>query len=349
MNLDSYGSDIDEEVAAEEFARTLHDTWGVGHDTSAGGTGVLLFLSVYDRVVYISRGGALDRTLANGRVDGIIHGIRGPLKQAKYAEGLQQAVGEVVEFLQKGEPTWKERIFLDWFKVENFFIVAWVGAFVSGLWNMQQNQREQRVYAQVASQLSELDRTQAEALQGQYEATSCPICLEHFPSATVGSDDQPIKLLRCGHIFDETCWAEWVNSGHGNVAQCPICKKDVGPPPAAQAPDASNTASLVQNMNIAEEDRQQDQDQVIRRFHQERNFRLVRMGSRFPRFITPNQIQRWTSPTYNGSLVRDPGFVQNNPRVVRQAATRRAGGGGTGSRPMSFGGGRSSGGRSGRF
>ena len=43
-----------------------------------------------------------------------------------------------------------------------------------------------------------------------------------------GNDDKPIKFLRCGHIFDETCWKMWVDSGHGNALMCPVCRQDVG-------------------------------------------------------------------------------------------------------------------------
>lgn len=44
----------------------------------------------------------------------------------------------------------------------------------------------------------------------------------------IGSDDRPIKMLRCGHIFDESCWKLWVDSGHGNPWVCPVCRADVG-------------------------------------------------------------------------------------------------------------------------
>ena len=45
-----------------------------------------------------------------------------------------------------------------------------------------------------------------------------------------GSDGLPIKLLRCGHVFDETCWRCWVRSGNGDPCRCPVCRRDVGAP-----------------------------------------------------------------------------------------------------------------------
>lgn len=84
----------------------------------------------------------------------------------------------------------------------------------------------------------------------------CPICLEPFETASkeldkdepltkqkqkqklkrvdsfgiplIGTDEKPIKMLRCGHIFDTSCWKIWVDSGHGNPWVCPVCRQDVG-------------------------------------------------------------------------------------------------------------------------
>ena len=43
-----------------------------------------------------------------------------------------------------------------------------------------------------------------------------------------GADRKKIKILRCGHIFCESCWKGWVHSGHGNPCICPVCRQDVG-------------------------------------------------------------------------------------------------------------------------
>ncbi len=342
--------DMDEDKAAEQLARALHDTWGVGQSTELGGTGVLIFLSMYDRVVYISRGGALDRLLTNGRIDTILYDIRPTMRQAQFAEGLLLAIDEVIAYIEKGEPTWREKV-LDLFQLPNLFLLIWLGALVHGLTSAHRQRREQRAYAQAASQLSEIDRAQAEALQGQYQATSCPICLESFKSATVGSDDLPIKLLRCGHVFDESCWSEWVSSGQGNVSKCPICKMDVGHSRdetlvRVSAPSPASHEAPTTHDTIDEHDQA-----IIRRFQQERNFRLIRLGTRYPNFISQSQIQRWSSPTYDGSLVRDPVFQQRSPQeVLRQSRSDRMNSSsGFSSRPMTFGGGTSSGGRAGRF
>lgn len=43
-----------------------------------------------------------------------------------------------------------------------------------------------------------------------------------------GADGRKIKILRCGHIFCDSCWKTWVHSGCGNPCNCPVCRQDVG-------------------------------------------------------------------------------------------------------------------------
>ena len=54
--------------------------------------------------------------------------------------------------------------------------------------------------------------------------------VDSFGIPIIGSDDKPIKLLRCGHIFDLSCWQMWVDSGTGNPWICPVCRQDIGRP-----------------------------------------------------------------------------------------------------------------------
>lgn len=264
--------------------------------------------------------------------------------------------------------------------------------FVFTAWSIRKDRAERQRYAQAAAHLDEIDRARAEALQGRFQATSCPICLEAFPTSadgdensgdnsptrTIGSDGEPLKLLRCGHCFDESCWAEWVNKGRGQIDKCPICQQFVGPEITNQSQNESNSTSTTRTENeteargndtndnastnvrdaptdIVRNDALSPHDRAIQQYRYERNFRLARLAVRYPRFITTRQVQQWTSSTYNGSLVRDPTFVQNDPAVQSARAeagkasngTGRGGGGSSGG--SSFGGGQSGGGRGGRW
>jgi len=355
-NTEEDNDSVDEEVAAEEFARGLHDRWGVGTDGESGGTGVLIFLSVDDRVVYISRGSSFDVLLRNSRIDSIVNDLKPSLRQAKYGEGLSLAVELIGTHIQKGEPKWDELIW-DYLKIEYLLLSLYVFAILHSMRQARRRREAQRVYAEAASQLSAIDRAQAEALQGQFNATSCPICLEDFVSDRIGSDDRPIKLLRCGHVFDATCWEEWVNSGQGQVSKCPICKKDVGELSSTVAvasngefigeqPPLPDAMMPVEDAAVQPHDHRHQPRRALQLFQQDRNFRLARLALRYPNVISRSQVQRWSSPTYNGQLAQDRSFVESRPRAPEPSRSYRSDGGMGGS---SFGGGTSSGGRGGRF
>lgn len=345
----------------EKFARDLHDNWGVGQKTQDGDTGVLVFIALQERSLFISRGNALDDLLNDDRIDKILDHMRQDLKQAQYLRGIAVAVDDIVHFVKKGEPNWKETFL----SIENLFVVGWFSIFIYRVFATALLRRRERAYAQAASHLTEIDRAQAEALHGRYENKSCPICLEDFQSSQNGSDGKPIKLLRCGHAFDETCWAEWISTGQGNITKCPICKMDVGhshtmdavAPPSNQSPqveqsdhsnpdeehDESSPLAEVTTRNVQQPGRE------LRRFQQERNFRLVRLQHRFPEYISRSDVLRWSSPTQNGSLVRDPTFSRHEPRPPVQNQRSQRGLVADRTPRSTFGGGQSSGGRFGSF
>jgi len=352
-----------EEQAAEIFARYVHDDWGVGVETgNCGGAGFLLFLSIEDRAIYISRGAALEATLTDRRLDQVMDKMKDSLRSQNYDGAILQALEDMRAYIEQGPPTTIETF--THIVINLLFPILWIAiAFGKCVQNMWQQSRHKRDYAMVASQLNEIERTEALALQGRYRATSCPICLEDFEAppegspegemATKGSDGKPIKLLRCGHVMDETCWVLWVNNGSGTFTKCPICQQDIAAGSnATQHGNQRNADQMRQrnNRNAIENDvrdgrRNDNDDRIVRQYRRERNFRLARLGRRYPQIIRPAQIQRWSQPNYDGSLVRDPSFVQSNPAIARpgvssDGGTRRSGG---------FGGSSSGGGRGGRW
>lgn len=110
--------------------------------------------------------------------------------------------------------------------------------------------------------LSEKEKTNARLLQSEYHTFQCPICLESFKNVDqeslnrgkqlpgvnkidkignerntgalyndvpmIGSDGLPLKLLRCGHVLDQSCWNCWVESSKIYPSKCPICRQDIG-------------------------------------------------------------------------------------------------------------------------
>ena len=385
LDLQSYrGYEDPHGRAASDFARGVHDAWGVGVPTRCGGTGVLLFLSDLDRSVYISRGDALKELLTDRRIDGVIENMKPFLQRQKYKEGILHALNEITYLIHYGKPQFYERI-TD--LVARYSGLLWVGLIFAFCFAKDRYRRaQQRQYAQAAAQLDEIERARAQALQGQFKIESCPICLESFPregedQPTTGSDGLPLKLLRCGHCFDESCWAEWVNTGRGQIDKCPICQQSVGRSTVERFTETSpeseeidqtttnfssqhdDTVEYVEEREMAPSTNRQmmqlddaAQFRALQRYNRERNFRLARLATRYPRFITQQQVQRWSSSTYNGPLARDPTFVQNDPSTRNVAGQTENGSktssGASSSRPLrssNFGGGSSGGGRGGRW
>merc|ERR1712150_366826 len=88
------------------------------------------------------------------------------------------AIHDMTMYIQKGPPDFPEVVgdaFQDLISILLFalFGILWK-------WSIQRERQSQRDYAHVESQLSQLDRNRAEILQGRYQCTSCPICLEPF-------------------------------------------------------------------------------------------------------------------------------------------------------------------------
>jgi len=94
--------------------------------------------------------------------------------------------------------------------------------------------RQGNKYSFLVSRASRLDhegRASAEAKQKQFNTEECMFCYEPFGTVDdlkATSEGGTLRLLRCGHVFDECCWTEYTKSGNGFWGQCFICKERVG-------------------------------------------------------------------------------------------------------------------------
>ena len=256
----AYYEDPDDLVqdAAQVFARSIYQSWNTNSNQTIG---LLVFLSVQDRVCYI----VTDWTdvLPWWRLDHVIADIKPGLRAHEYGPALLQALDDLDALLQAGPPTWSDRLhdFVARFGVVLCFAA---GTFGFGAWGEYRDRRQRWQYAEERSRLSEVDRTKAALLQQGYRSRQCPICLESFAAYESGSmeeacdedyvqkeattagglrrvdtfgipcrgpDGKRIKMLRCGHIFCDSCWSGWVHSGCGNPCNCPVCRQDVGKNP----------------------------------------------------------------------------------------------------------------------
>lgn len=287
--------------AAQIFARTLHDNWwstslqpsvdgqntGTPQipgilDAEAASHGILIFLSVQDRVCFISTGAAISTILPWWRLDHIVSSMKPDLHRRDYGNALLQAMQDLSNMLEAGPPTFQDRLH-DFFARFGVVIAFAVFTFVFGAWGEYRDRRKRWQFAEQRSRLNSMEREKAWQLQRDYRNKCCPICLENFrakrddelslasdktpvecngvasttitntigddgeaknesalsptPSCmdyempVLGADGKKIKILRCGHIFCETCWRSWVHSGCGNPCNCPLCRQDIGKSP----------------------------------------------------------------------------------------------------------------------
>lgn len=82
-----------------------------------------------------------------------------------------------------------------------------------------------------ASRLDHYGRALAEARQRRFNTEECMFCYDTFGTMEdlkATSKGGTLRLLRCGHVFDECCWTEYTKSGNGFWGQCPICKERAG-------------------------------------------------------------------------------------------------------------------------
>jgi hypothetical protein len=289
--------------AAQIFARYLHDHWWQQDDNRQNNNrdyGILIFLSIQDRVCFISTGSAISTILPWWRLEHIVSSMKPDLRHRDYGHALLAAIDDLSNMLAAGPPTMKDR-FHDFMARFGVVIAFAVFTFFFGAWGEYRDRRKRWQYAESRSKLTPVEREKARILQREFKTTSCPICLEPYdygedlllddddeerpplsegegerkkPACTGmkrvdsygiplwGQDRKKIKLLRCGHLFCESCWKGWVHSGYGNPCICPVCRQDVGKSSKhnkrlvrnttrSEAAEARDTTPLTDNSNSA--------------------------------------------------------------------------------------------------
>ena len=272
LRADSYFfySDQDDMVndATQYFARYVHDTWSKKLSQEQKDTGgptptniILIFMSVEDRICYISSGTRMTTILPWWRLEHVVQDMKQDLRKNRTGEALGIAIQDITELLLEGPPTLGDRVndFLDRFGIVILFTVF---TFIFATWGECRDRRGRLFFAEKKTRLTKAEKEKARSLQREFQTKACPICLESFQIQPieddemdddgsmdkektskkkvsnmkrvdsygiplVGADDQPVKLLRCGHIFDQQCWQLWVDSGQGNPWSCPVCRQDV--------------------------------------------------------------------------------------------------------------------------
>lgn len=235
MDLSPYGPFKKPELGAKAFARYLYESWSADGalGTVCEGAGVLLFLSEEDRMIYVARGPNLATILSDDRVVRLIAQIHPLLRQRKYADAIVDLIDGINFFMLYGEPRFWDRVNDRPLGCE----ALWWPLALCLLWYHVSRQLTGKRLRK-PSRWSERDSLHAEMLRKRFKAASCPICLAAFPTTAcgateTGSDGLPLKLLRCGHVFDATCWIEWEkrrDCRSCKALKCLICQQDTDRP-----------------------------------------------------------------------------------------------------------------------
>jgi hypothetical protein len=276
--------------AAQIFAQYLHDRWWQGNPN--GDWGILIFLSIQDRVCFISTGSAITAVLPWWRLEHTVSSMKPDLRHRDYGHALLMAIHDLSDMLAAGPPTLADR-FHDFMARFGVVIAFAVFTFLFGAWGEFRDRRKRWENTESRSKMSQFEQEKARLLQREFKTISCPICLENFDDGTdiernlyelsiedekeqdeyadsqdrgtcchscctpksktkpssedketpnnsrlrrvdsygipvLGPDRRNVKMLRCGHIFCDSCWKHWVHSGQGNPCICPVCRQDVG-------------------------------------------------------------------------------------------------------------------------
>ena len=381
---------------ASSFARSLHNSWGVGHGPQCN-DGALFLLSVQDRQMFISTGDVSGERLSDQTCDLIFEQLKPLLRNSAYDEAVQKAVVLVGQSLA-GVPVSPGKSgtnYFEWMIIPGFFCFVVVFA----VFNHRMMTTRNRDFKSCKSRLEEVKRL-SEALQQantqSYNPSTCPICFEEFaptlptemtpldkgkeipePSAppleTDASDKEPLLgssspissptaaqstkhvvnnvnkinqpskkplILPCQHQFCETCIEAWVKQ---SKASCPICRNPLNGRPEAPPPPPGSGARPGDPQYYHHHYHHPHIAWRRARHQEELVYRMQQLRQRYPTYVTESMARRARDDITEGRQVDPSVFtdLQLNDPATRKALESSGSRGSS----ISFGGGRSSGGR----
>eukprot|EP00959_Pyramimonas_sp_CCMP1952_P044308 925847-Pyramimonas_sp.AAC.1 len=170
-----------------QFAKGLHDQWGLGSRDE--NNGILLALAVEDRQVYISTGRGAKDQLPDDMIDLVIGNMKPFLKKADYNAAVEKAVSDVAQILESGhiESDSSSADLAKW------LIFTGIGGFI--LYNIFNNRRQDNNYRKCKSQLESLDRYETRTHAAKKSAPSITPSAENPASYNLSFD--PTLLCLC--------------------------------------------------------------------------------------------------------------------------------------------------------
>jgi hypothetical protein len=174
--------------------------------------------------------------------------MKDDMRSGDYFQAISSAINNIAQLLDEGPPTVSEKTvdFLRRFGVVLLFSSITFFLAICGEYRDRKKRYEE---AEFLSEMDGVERDKARILQREFKTDSCPICLESFHNVKdgtskglergmtrvdsygipiKGNDGKDLKILRCGHIFDYTCWRCWITSSScGDPGICPVCRANI--------------------------------------------------------------------------------------------------------------------------
>ncbi len=283
--------------AAMYFASSLHCVWfselsderdsaqKKERSSSHSANGILIFLSVADRICYISSGNGIAAVLPWWRLERVVSNIREDMRDGDFFDAILGAVADISRMLDEGPPTNSEKA-EDFFGRFGIFLLFSSATFFLALGGEYRDRRKRFETADIESEMNYGERQKARKLQQSFQTLSCPICLEPFGGLKgtededetqiqsesqnmiprvdsfgiplYGSDGEKLKILRCGHAFDTSCWKIWITSGScTDPGLCPLCRENIATCRKVNVSDneeASNSHQATANFSSNQEE-----------------------------------------------------------------------------------------------
>lgn len=254
MDLNSVTT-VNIDTGAERYARGLHDRYGVGKKIV--NNGILVFLSIKDRAIFISTGTGVQKKLTEPVLDYIIDNMKPDLRKGDYGKAISTCIISLdLALSEKGTSMIEKAYKHDQAKKSSsnngdndsgagFWVVGalFVGIFgcswISNWHTKNRLNNTERGREKLNRIIKEMESV-PEGEANKFSAQSCPICLEDFKSI-VSPGESPRDIfadssqqsaaedlskktvsLRCGHLFCIPCIESYLKSEMNN--RCPICR-----------------------------------------------------------------------------------------------------------------------------
>lgn len=365
------------ESRAFQFAKDLHDRWGVGDAKCQNG--IVIVFAIKDRAMGFSIGAGVKHIFRDDMVPAVMSAMKPKLREKQYGQAIVYGVTSIGKILSGEKPPEVDEASVGSVIVPAFFCSILLAMCV-------RSARTHHRYRRCKKVLEKIDKDRERASKNSYVATSCPICLEDFPGAEEESR-APIGNIEAMQSSGAERTDVSVDMAASSVEQVRTITAGDGlhPTAAGRAARAAGVANKG-NRSSAEEvetlpcghkfhqkciltwfsgsQETNSQCPICRQpiaepetvesrtnngrpggwdvYDPEYSFRMRRTHYYYNDFITWAMIDSWNRDRYvpSAPMATSSTFTQVDPAVVA-AAARASGGGGS---SFSFGGGSSAGG-----